>query len=773
MSNKAASHDYINREFSAVDFHFDAPKLDLDQIKDQLLQSFELVGAMTPLDGERDQNHRLVCEDGTQYVVKVSHKEEDPAVIDFQIKALSHIARKAPDIIVPRTVETLNGADVAYISGEQGIQHCLRVMTWVDGAAIDPEKPIAQALLAAVASNQALVAKALKDFEHPAADHFMAWDIKRALVSNPSVQAKVDQDALELARPYLERFTADALPKLGGLRQQVIHGDGHSGNILQAEDSQNTVAGLIDFGDMVRAPLVQDLAVTIASFSRLGDGSIDNALIQLEAWHREYPLEPAEIDLLYDLICLRLVTALFLYDFRRNSIADGPPWLLTERPDIIRSLTYWLGLDGDDVRRQFYQICTKSILDKRHKTLAPSYRLFYSNPVHIVRGEGVFLWDAEGQRYLDCYNNVASVGHCHPDVVAALNKQAGTLNTHTRYLHPSITQLSDRICKTMPDGLDTCFFVCTGTEANDLAVRLARSFTGNEGVIVSEGAYHGNSCTVSRLSTCMYPADERPNWVACFEPPDPEQAMNTDTQADDIACPISELGDRGAGVAAVMVDTIFDAPGPFTAPNGYLERLAMHTRAAGGIVIADEVQAGFGRLGETFWGFARSDMVPDIVTLGKPMGAGHPIAAVITRREIAEAFAEKSSYFNTFGGNPVSCEVALSVLDIIQRDDLQANARTTGRYLMQKLEALTRECHAIKMITGEGLFLGLVMQCDEGRPSEDRAYQLMNAMRDHGVLLGRTGRQDHVVKIRPPLVFKPEHADILIDALKLGLTELK
>jgi 4-aminobutyrate aminotransferase-like enzyme len=408
--------------------------------------------------------------------------------------------------------------------------------------------------------------------------------------------------------------------------------------------------------------------------------------------------------------------------------------------------------------------------------LGPSYHLFYDDPVHIVRGQGVWLWDAKGRKYLDCYNNVASVGHCHADVIAALTRQASTLNTHTRYLHENVVELAEKISSKMPGELSVCIFVCTGTEANDLATRLARAATGNQGMLVSEYSYHGDSTLVHTLSTAD--SDERPDWLSLFEPPcQYRPAFDGGDLLEDyvgsVRNAIEELKQKDQQPAAIMIDSIFDCPGTIEAPTGYFQQVYKTVREAGGLVIADEVQSGYCRTGK-WWGFAHDNMVPDIVTLGKPMGAGHPLAAVVTTPEIAEKFASKSSYFNTFGGNPVSTAVGKAVIDVIDAENILENVASVGAYTRTGLEKLLEKYDNIGDVRGRGLFLSMELVKDRAlkTPDEITARQMANLMKDEGVILSTHGRYENTLKIRPPMIFNQENADQLLTALDVCFSKL-
>lgn len=408
--------------------------------------------------------------------------------------------------------------------------------------------------------------------------------------------------------------------------------------------------------------------------------------------------------------------------------------------------------------------------------------LFYEDPVHLVRGKGVWLWDAQGNRYLDAYNNVASVGHCHPQVVAALTEQAGLLNTHTRYLHENVVGYAEKLTALMPGDLDVCTFVCTGTEANDLALRIARTVTGHQGVIAMEAGYHGNSGVVDAVSLLAHPdSASRPDWVAAVEPPNTYRGPFRNATHDDlgaryaglVADAVESLAERGHGTAAFLCDTVFDSQGGLEAPEDYFHLAYQHVRSAGGLCIADEVQAGLARTGR-WWGFENYDVVPDIVTLGKPMGDGHPIGVVVTTREIAEAFAAKSYYFNTFGGNAVSAAVGTAVLEVCEQEDLPRLCRETGNLLRSRLADLQERHNVVGDVRGLGTFLGveLVLNRETREPFAELARRVPDAMREQGILIGLSGRYGNVVKIRPPLVFGPELVETLVNALDDVLRDL-
>lgn len=418
-----------------------------------------------------------------------------------------------------------------------------------------------------------------------------------------------------------------------------------------------------------------------------------------------------------------------------------------------------------------------SLLERRARVLGPAYRLFYDRPLHLVRGQGARVWDAEGREYLDAYNNVPSVGHCHPRVVAALSGQAAVLNTHTRYLHETVVAYGERLTATFPSALSQVMFTCTGSEANDLALRVARTVTGAQGIIVTQNAYHGVTSILAEISPSLGSAHPIGPHVRLVPAPDTyrlgvEGAALAFVQAVETAA--KELQAAGYGVAALICDTVFASDGIFVDPPGLLTGAVDAVRAAGGLFIADEVQSGLARPGAHMWAFERHGVLPDLVTLGKPLGAGHPLAALVARPEHLEAFGQATRYFNTFGGNPVSAAVGLAVLDVIEDEGLMEKARDVGAMLLTGLRQVAARHAQVADVRGAGLYAAVELVADpETRaPSPSMAAGLVNLLRDSGVLAGTCGRAANCLKIRPPLCFSAGDTAQFLDILDLCLTRL-
>jgi 4-aminobutyrate aminotransferase-like enzyme len=411
--------------------------------------------------------------------------------------------------------------------------------------------------------------------------------------------------------------------------------------------------------------------------------------------------------------------------------------------------------------------------------MGDAYSLFYDDPLTLVKGEGAWLFDGQGRAYLDAYNNVPVVGHCHPHVVDSVSRQLGTLNTHTRYLHEGVVACAERLLELFPARLDRIMFACTGTEAVELALRIARAKAGGDGIIVTGNAYHGNSWAVAQISPEEMLPEQRGEHVLTVPAPDMYRGFKGDDRAavehfcGHLSGAIDELERRNIRPAAFILDTVSSSEGMIRMPDGYLVRAAGIIRDAGGLFIADEVQAGFGRTGSHFWGYEHHGLVPDIVTLGKPMGNGYPVSAMITRTGVLESFSSRAGYFNTFGGSQAACAAVMAVLDVIEGEQLQANALEVGTYLKKALEKLAGEFEIIGDVRGSGLYIGidLVRDKETREPAGDAARRIVNDLRKRGVLIGLTGPHENVLKIRPPLVFSKENADFLLDRLTESLVD--
>jgi 4-aminobutyrate aminotransferase-like enzyme/Ser/Thr protein kinase RdoA (MazF antagonist) len=694
----------------------------------------------------------------------------------------------------------------------------VRLITYLPGRLIQDLRPspASGALLRSVGNQVAHLDRALAGFFHPALGQPIVWDIRRA----PALLSVLPQ----VRSPTARRLVGDALepihrllPQLRGLRSQAIHGDCHGRNLI-ANDNGPACVGIIDLGDMIHAPLALEVGVTMAEFLVDGLSSLDGLCQLVAGYTGVQTLQRADIDVLYDAIAARIAIGVLIQAWRDHNNTGvvtrdggGPHASALEEMsakalDELASrgkegLTrVWLEAAGvaaaglaaaemPAVEVRAARVSTAQggsgragpgpdgagpghLLRRRHAALGVNAELSYDRPLHLVRGEGVWVYTADGERLLDVYNNVPHVGHAHPVVVAAIAEQARRIASNTRYLDERIVEYVERLTATLPPDLDACLFVNSGSEANDIAWRIAKSHTGHEGALVMTHSYHGITDAVAALSTAISatiaPHIEQLAAPLAHAPPSvsanaADRAIAAAAEAD-VSGALSRLAARGFRLAALMIDSALTSTGIYDPPPSWVEPIAAAVQRAGGLIIGDEVQFGLGRSGSDFWGFARRGYHPDIVTLGKPVGNGYPLGVVITRRAILEKFQRDTGFFSTFGGNPVAGAAGLAVLDVLEQEQLVDNARVTGGYFISRLRELAPKYDCIKDVRGQGLLIGVEVS--------DRTLtkQLVNNLRDRGVLIGSEGPKGNVLKLRPPMPFRSEHVDLVIDALTTALS---
>jgi 4-aminobutyrate aminotransferase-like enzyme len=572
----------------------------------------------------------------------------------------------------------------------------------------------------------------------------------------------------------------------------LIHGDLNDENLLVIE---GRLAGVIDFGDMLYNPLVCDLAIALTYALLHAPDPWDAGARIVAAYHAVRPLSVTEVELLYPLITARLAVSLVVSARRRIEDPERDAWFATEeraaafllqhgRHDPV-AIADALARDIDVQPYPDRGATAAELLPRRHAHVSRSLSLSHGEPIKLMRGRGAYLIDERGRPYLDLYNNVAHVGHCHPRVVAAGAEQMGRLNTNTRYLTDAHVAYSERLAATLPAELPVIFLLNSGTEANELALRLARCHTDNRDVLVLDNAYHGHTQGLIDVSPYKFMGrggrGRSEPWVHVAPMPDtfrgPHRALPATEQAVAYA---SDAAAIVAGLehppAAFMAETLPSCGGQIIPPPGYFCAVAEHVRAAGGLLILDEVQVGLGRVGSAFWAFETQDVVPDIVVMGKPIGNGHPLAAVACTRAVAASFEDNGmEFFSTFGGNPVSCAIGSAVLDVIESEGLQAHARDVGNHALAALRALHAEQPAgrpgIGDVRGMGLFLGIeLVEADGFTPASTLARAVINALRDHRILTGTDGPYDKVIKIKGPMVVTAEDVDRFARVLREVLT---
>jgi 4-aminobutyrate aminotransferase-like enzyme/Ser/Thr protein kinase RdoA (MazF antagonist) len=763
-----------------------SPSFSVDEVNEIANELYGISGTISMLGSERDQNFHLVTATGDQFLIKIANSSENPAIIDMQLKAMEYISKVDSDLPVPKVLLSKSGSAIEEVEAKDGRKHPVRVVTYLPG--VSPRNDyVSNLLFRQMGLILARMTRALSGFFHPIANYELMWDLKHTAKLRDYLAFITNAEHHELVSYFLDRFDRNVFPEIPKLRAQIVHNDLVPDNILVAKDDPNQIIGIIDFGDLTHTLQVIDLATTIAATLNETTDPVAVAAQIVAGYNELIPLEEAELRLLYDLVGARLTMLNVIASWRVTIHPENQDYITGGIDQTWRILEMWRDRDPEMVAKKFFRVCgfwehkaveqrkdqsgkeIDSLLSRRERLLGPCAYLFYNRPLHIVRGEGVWLYDDEENRYLDVYNNVPQVGHCHPHVVNAISNQARQLNTSTRYLHDHILDLAERITNRLPEPLSVCMFVCTGSEANELAWRMAQLASGNSGSLITKYSYHGSTAATAQFSTESLPEGKLPPHVQTFLAPTSDS--NWRKPDSGIRDAIMALDEKGHRPAMLLLDTSFVSDGIYTSPNGYLKILYKETRATGGLCVADEVQGGFGRFGEHFWGFEFDDVIPDIVTMGKPMGNGHPLAAVVTRPEIAEVLANETGYFNTFGGNPVSCAAGLAVLDVIEEEGLQQNALEVGQYLKDEIGGIQKRYPMLGQMHGSGLLLGIEINKSDGQPDPELAKLIMNLMRENGVLLGTTGPYSHILKIRPPLVFEREHADILLTELKKALEE--
>jgi 4-aminobutyrate aminotransferase-like enzyme/Ser/Thr protein kinase RdoA (MazF antagonist) len=707
---------------------------------------FDLEGTALDLGSERDQTF-LIDGDGDGGVLKISNIGEDEAVLDLEHEAILHIARVDPElpVIRPRGERTT-------FEGPDGVHH-VRLFERLRGHIGGPE--LDDRAVYDYAATHARLNLALRSFFHPSAGRELLWDLAHTPKLRPLLDSIGDAHRRALVERVIDRFEERVAPQWPQLRAQVVHGDVNLDNVLL--DERDRIVGIVDFGDSGYTAQAGDFAVALASLMR---GRLEHDVfrvgrIAIDGYASRIPFEPVELALLGDLVGARLamIVAISAWRVQRQpenaeyiQAWDDSSWRLLELFDRIGAVTV-----AQELGAPRPLVATAGLATRRAETLgAVLTQLTYSEPVHVVRGEGVWLYEADGNRLMDAYNNVPVVGHCHPRVTEAIVRQTRTLNTHARYLYEPLVELAERLLASMPPaaGLDSVLLVNSGSEANDIAWRIATGTTGRRGAIVTAHAYHGVTEAIAALSPEEWPDGFRPANVARIAAP----GSGADVD-DEMQQAVAQLD----GLAATFIDGALTADGIWTPSAEEIAAVARHTRAAGGLFVADEVQAGYGRSGEHLWSFAQYGIAPDLVTLGKPMGNGYPVAAVVTRREILDRFPFAGRVFSTFGGNPVAARAALAVFDVIDDERIVEHVKNVGSRLLAALRELSSP--DIVEVRGRGLMVGVELT------GHELADRVVNGLRDAGILIGRTGKRENVLKIRPPLVFTDEHASMLVQTL--------
>jgi 4-aminobutyrate aminotransferase-like enzyme/Ser/Thr protein kinase RdoA (MazF antagonist) len=773
------------------------PTHSIDEIRRVAERFFGLEGSYQSLCSERDQNHLVAASDGSRFVFKVANADEDPDVLEFQLGALQHIAKTAPSLPVPRVVKSAAGNDFHQVEFSDGSKHLIHLLTYLDGAVLSETRIEPSATLhAQLGIFMGRVDMALRGYFHPAAAQQHPWNIEICGRLRPLGLHIEDRQIRSEIDAVFEHLTSDVLPRLQTLRHQVIHQDAHGENVLIDPQNTSNVAGLIDFGDLLYGTVVAEIAVACDSIAHGTPDFVTPACEIVAGFDSVFALEEDEVDLVFDLVCARNAMTATIASARLALAPEQPAHISSAEPfvDRIRQLKR---VGANEFRHRLRKACRfpvycpkaaseattsdeeQRLLDARRALIGRNTTHFYDRPMHFERGSGPWLYATDGHRYLDCYNNVPQVGHCHPHVVRAISRQAAALNTNTRYLYSSVLEYAERLTGKLASHLTACVFVNSGSEANDVAWQMAKLVTGKSGAVIMEDAYHGVTDVIRKFSPGR-PDTRLEEFLKGLIVPDPYRGPYRDGDLDlaqryaaDADRAVDELEASGHGTAAFMIDSALCSSGVPNVPKGYMRAVEKKIRAVGGLMICDEVQSGFGRMGQ-WWGHEHHGVRADIVTIGKPVGNGHPLGVVVTTDEILNLFIDKTRLFSTFGGNAVACAAGNAVLDVIEQGGLIERGRIIGDYLRGEITKLATRHGLIGDVRGQGMLAGLEFVTDRSvrSPASAETARLLELMRKHRVLVGSEGRDNNILKLRPPLVFSHEHVDFFIDALDRSLASL-
>ena len=769
------------------------PNVPEEEVKQIALEDYDLKVSVRSLVSDIGQNFHLTAHDGKEYVFKIANQAESRPLLEAQNEVSERLAEMENSFQYPRIVPSLSGQQIFSLPAADGQYYNARLLTFLPGTFLADTRPHTTEMLFSLGQLLGRMDKVLCEYHHPALDRYWHWDLKHALDLRHYLTEIKDARNRSLADHWLLQFETQVLPRIPLLRKSVIHNDANDHNILVGPSGK--VSGLIDFGDMVHSCTVFELAVALAYLILDKEDPLTVAIPVVQGYNKTNPLLEEELEILFYLVLTRLTSSVIISAYQQKLRPDDPYLSITAEP-AWALMKKMVAINPVDAERKFRKACDfpmaeleelsrRNIHKLRTIHIGKSLSVSYKKPLKITGGAMQYLFDDDGKTYLDCVNNVCHVGHCHPRVVRAGQLQMAILNTNTRYLHDNIVQYAKRLTINMPKQLSVCFFVNSGSEANELALRLAQTYTGQKNCIVMDHAYHGNTSSLIELSPYKYDGPggkgSAPHiqkvimpdvYRGPFRADDPKAA---EKYAKYMQNAITQIQQKNQGLAAFFCESLPGVAGQIVFPDGYLKAAFRHIHEAGGVCVVDEVQIGFGRVGTHFWGFQTQGVVPDIVTLGKPIGNGHPLGAVITTPEIANAFDNGMEYFNTFGGNPVSCAVGLAVLDVIQDESLQENALEVGNYFMTELENLKSRYDQIGDVRGLGLFIGieLILNRQTLEPAMNEAKVIVEKMKDRGVLLSIDGPLHNVLKIKPPMVFSKENVDLVVGGLDDVLSEIR
>ena len=719
------------------------------------------VESVRELVGFQDRNFMITASGGRKCLLKLSRGEGDREFIQAQNRLLRHLAGHAAlRNLLPEPVSLIDGGfDYRVQIDDQ--TYTARLLTWLEGRPLAECSPD-ESFPAGLGRFFAQLDMALSDYQDPVLQvRSHDWDLARVAELSEYQDLIADSADRRLVRYYLMKYREEVLPSYHKLPRQLIHGDGNDYNLLVGDDGK--LAGLIDFGDLVWSARIHEMAVALAylMMNRSDFHEVRDSFVA--GYSSRLPLTPEESRLLHWLIPARWCQTL-LHAARNSHERPGSEYHQVSVAAARDMLRRWIKIDNPDVKPE---IDREVLLKNRKNYFTSNLSLSYREPIHMAGAAFQYMYGADGKTYVDCVNNIPHVGHCHPRVVEAGQRQMARINTNTRYLYESLDRYAAKLLGKFPPSLNRIFMVNSGSAATDLAVRLAEAHTGRKEMLVLDHAYHGNTRSAIALSPYKFnrkggagrPESTEIIPLGVYES---RKAGGQEGRRERIKDSKIEIEREGKPVGAFFAESIPGCAGQVMLSAEFMLQQVKWVREQGGLYVADEVQTGFGRVGSHFWGFELYGLVPDIVILGKPMGNGHPMGAVVCSEEVARSFETGMEFFSSFGGNPVSCEIGLAVLEVIEEENLQQNALEVGNFI---LETFKSSC--IADIRGSGLFLGieLVKDLTSREPDGESASRIVNRMKERGFLLSTDGPYENVIKFKPPMCFSMENAREMMEEL--------
>jgi len=729
------------------------------------------------LDGYDNLNHLITTKDAS-YVYK-TYKHSD-LVFDLVQAENDTLLFLQKDLAgkTPKPIPFTDSAYIKTISSSNEKPEICRMLSFLNGdffGAIPHTKELFESFGTFLATLD-LKLQNFKNYTLQARQ--WEWDIQYLDINKKYINDIPDAKDRNSVLYFFQHYEEIVRPYYPELRKQVIHNDANEWNVLV---KNGEISGIIDFGDLAHSFLINELAVAITYACYDKENPLDWACVILKAYHQKLPLEEKEIHVLYYLIAARLCISVCNSAHSKKNDPTNSYATVSEK-SAWKMIYRWLVINPIQAENAFRQAINLPIkkapklnseIERREKHISSILSMSYEKPIHMVGSRFQYMYDSSGNTYLDAYNNIPHVGHAHPKVVAAGQKQMAKLNTNTRYLYDELAEYAEKLLKHFPAKLNKVFFVNSGSAASDLAIRMANYHTGFKNIMVMELGYHGNTQSSIDISDYKFnnaKGQGQKGHIIKTKIPDTYNGKYTANAPNPgllyAAQAVKQIHDSLTPISAFICEPIVGCAGQVPLASGYLKEIYPAIRAQGGVCISDEVQTGFGRLGAHFWGFEAHGVQPDIVILGKPIANGHPMGAVVCTKEIAASFEKGVEFFSSFGGNPVSCTIASAVLDVIEEEKLQENAKVVGDYYLSILNDLTQKYPCIGNVRGSGLFIGFeIVQDHTKRPNTALANYIKNELRNQHILVSSDGFFDNVIKTKPPLCFSKANAKTVVDTL--------